>query len=124
MAAIKKEIPGGWLAKNVRPVGYCDMDGKPAFKMSIRERQGHWYLYTGHFWHSGWSIVDITDPEKPEIANFLSGPSNTWTLQVDLHGNTMVTALEKVFANFGGDAAHCAGLHSQASGAVPLIHGL
>lgn len=47
MAAIKKEIPGGWLAKNVRPIGYCDMDGKPAFKMSIREHQGHWYLHLG-----------------------------------------------------------------------------
>ncbi len=73
--------------------------------MSIREHRGNWYLYTGHFWHSGWSIVDVTDPARPNIVNFISGPNNSWTLQVDLHGDTMVTALEKVFANFGGDPA-------------------
>ncbi|MGW5388237.1 LVIVD repeat-containing protein [Nocardia sp. NPDC003963] len=35
--------------------------------------------------------------------NFIPGPSNTWTLQVDLSGDLMVTALEQIFPNFGGD---------------------
>jgi hypothetical protein len=91
-------------AHNVEAVGYCDLDDRPAFKMAIREHRGRWYLYTGHFWHSGWSIVDVTDPARPEVVNFLPGPSDTWTLQVDLHGDTMVTALEKPFENFGGRA--------------------
>ena len=80
MAAIDERIPDRWVAENVRPIGYCDMDGKPAFKMAIHEHQGHWYLYTGHFWHSGWIIVDVTDPVKPEIANFIELVGKNWTL--------------------------------------------
>ncbi|WP_344953713.1 hypothetical protein, partial [Actinomadura miaoliensis] len=95
--------PRGAYAHNVEAVGYSDLDHRPAFKMAIREVEGRWYLYTGHFWHSGWSVVDVTDPRRPEVVAFVPGPAGTWTLQVDLHGDTMVTALEKVFPNFGGD---------------------
>ncbi len=59
--------------------------------MAIREVQGRWYLYTGHFWDSGWSVVDVTDPTAPEVLTFVAGPANTATLQVDLAGDTMVT---------------------------------
>jgi hypothetical protein len=97
-------LPPGAYGKNVEVIGYTDMNHRPAFKMAIREVGGRWYLYTGHFWHSGWSIVDVTNAAKPEVINFIAGPANTWTLQMDLHGDTMVTALEKVFGNFGGDA--------------------
>lgn len=102
-AATGRTPPPGAYAKNVEAVGYCDMQGRPAFKMAIREVAGRWHLYTGHFWHSGWSIVDVTDPANPAVAKFIPGPANTWTLQMELHGDIMVTALEKMFANFGGD---------------------
>ncbi|MGW4801044.1 LVIVD repeat-containing protein, partial [Nonomuraea sp. NPDC004297] len=95
--------PRGQYARNVEVVGYTDMDHRPAFKMAIRQRAGRWYLYTGHFWDSGWSVVDVTDPRRPEVAAFVPGPADTWTLQVDLHGDLMVTALEQIFPNFGGD---------------------
>jgi hypothetical protein len=93
----------GAFANNVEAIGYCDLDGRPAFKMSIREANGRWYLYAGHFWHSGWSILDVTDAASPRVARFVAGPDNTFTLQMTLSGDTMVTALEKIFATFGGD---------------------
>ncbi|MGH8000480.1 MAG: hypothetical protein ACREPR_13890, partial [Brasilonema sp.] len=31
------------IADNVRAVGYSDLDGRPAFKISIREHKGRWY---------------------------------------------------------------------------------
>ena len=91
------------VAHNVWAVGYSDLDGRPAFKMAIREHRGRWYLYTGHFWHSGWSLIDVTDPSAPHVVRFVPGPANTWTLQMELSGNTMITALEQPFPNFGGD---------------------
>ncbi|WP_026870735.1 LVIVD repeat-containing protein [Inquilinus limosus] len=97
-------LANGAYAHNVEIVGYSDLDHRPAFKMAIREAGGRWYLHTGHFWHRGWSIVDVTDPAQPRVARFIEHPgANTWTLQVDLHGDIMITALEKPFANFGGD---------------------
>ncbi len=98
-----KPIPPGSYARNVEVVGYTDMQERPAFKMAVREVAGRWYLYTGHFWHNGWSIVDVTDPVKPEVVNFVPGPANTATLQMELHGDTMVTALEKFLPNFATD---------------------
>jgi hypothetical protein len=96
--------PAGAYAHNVEAVGYTDLDHRPAFKMAIQEVNGRWFLYTGHFWHAGWSILDVTNPARPSLANFVSFPNaNTWTLQMDLSGETMVTALEKPFANFGRD---------------------
>ncbi|WP_188196062.1 LVIVD repeat-containing protein [Nonomuraea sp. SYSU D8015] len=95
--------PRGQYARDVEVVGYTDMDHRPAFKLAIRQVNGRWYLYTGHFWHSGWSVVDVTDPRRPEVVAFVPGPEDTWTLQVDLHGDIMVTALEQIFPNFGGD---------------------
>ena len=97
-------LPNGAYAYNVDIVGYSDLDHRPGFKMAIREVAGRWFLYAGHFWHRGWSIVDVTDPSRPHVAKFVEYPgANTWTLQVDLSGDTMITALEKPFANFGGN---------------------
>ncbi|MGW6504515.1 LVIVD repeat-containing protein [Nonomuraea angiospora] len=98
-----RAVPAGQYARNVELVGYTDMDHRPAFKMAIRRVGNRWYLYTGHFWDSGWSVVDVTDPRRPEVVAFVPGPKDTWTLQVDLHGDIMVTALEQIFPNFGGD---------------------
>ena len=100
---MKEELPQGFMANNVQAVGYSDLDGRPAFKMSIREHDGRWYLYAGHFWHSGWSIVDVTDPTAPQVIKFIPGPENTFTLQMELSDNIMITALEKIFPNFGGN---------------------
>lgn len=74
--------------------------------MTIREQHGKWYLYTTHFWHQGWSVVDVTDPAKPQVVQFIKGPENTATWQIDLQGNKMITGLEHrtKFPNFGGDS--------------------
>ena len=95
--------PEGAAARNVQAVGYSDLDGRPGFKMAIREVNGRWYLYLGHLWHRGWSIVDVTDPASPRIVRFIPGPENTWTIQMELAGNRMVTALEKIAPGWGGD---------------------
>jgi hypothetical protein len=98
--AEQPQLPAGSVARNVQAVGYGDLDGRPAFKISIREHNERWYLYAGHFWHPGWSVVDVTDPEAPRVVKFVPGPENTFTGQVDLSGNTMITGLEKILPAF------------------------
>src|SRR5581483_10428348 len=93
----------GSYRKNIDVVGYCEVGDRPAFKMAIREVRGKWYLYAGHFWHRGWSILDVTEPSRASLVRFLEGPANTFTLQMTVFGDTMLTALEKVFPGFGGD---------------------
>ena len=31
--------------------------------MAIEERNGRWYMYMGHLWDRGWTILDVTDLE-------------------------------------------------------------
>lgn len=89
------EAPG-FISHNMEVVGYHDLDERPGFKMAIQEVEGRWYMYIGHFWHRGWTIMDITRPSSPELLKFIPGPANTWTLQVQVAEGKMVTALERI----------------------------
>lgn len=83
--------------KNFELVAYCAMDKRPSFKMGIQVVDDRWYLYTGHFWHNGWSVVDITDPYNPQLKKYWEGPEhNTWTSQVQVADGKLVTALERI----------------------------
>jgi hypothetical protein len=89
------QIPEGWEADNMKPIGYSGLDGRGgAFKMAIKHAGDHWYLYTGNFWSHGWDIIDVTDPTNPKLVKFIPGPEDSSEGQVDLHGNTMITALQ------------------------------
>ena len=96
------QIPAGWKASNMTPIGYSDLGGREAFKMAIKHVGDRWYLYLGHFTAHGWSIVDVTDPKNPRYVKFIPGPPNTSTGQLDLHGDIMVTPLQDR-AGYGGD---------------------
>lgn len=88
-------------AKNFDLVGYHDLEGKPALKIAMQVVNNRWYLYLGHFWIKGWSIVDVTNPAKPEYIKFIPGPDNTSTAQVQVADGIMITALSKGSEGFG-----------------------
>jgi hypothetical protein len=83
-------------------VGYSELDDRPAFKLAIQEVEGRWYLYCGHLWHRGWSVVDVTDPAEPRVVRFVPGPPDTWTIQVNVADGLMVTALQRIPPQWGG----------------------
>lgn len=95
--------PGRAWTRNFESIAYLDLEDRPAFKMAIHRTADRWYLYTAHFWHSGWSIVDITDARHPRFVRFIEGPSNTWTLQVQIAEERMITSLERIPDGWGGD---------------------
>jgi hypothetical protein len=92
-------------ARGVELVGYAHVDGRPAFKLALQVVDGRWFLYCGHLWHSGWSIVDVTDPTRPDFLRFLPGPANTWTSQVNVAHGLMVTNLASIPVPYGGDSS-------------------
>jgi hypothetical protein len=104
ISASADPIPQGWQASNMEPVGYTDLENrKGAFKMAIKKVNNRWYLYTAHLWHYGWSIIDVTDPRNPKYLKTIPGPGNTWTIQLTLADNLMITALQKAAAVWGAD---------------------
>ena len=96
-------IPKGAISSGFDIVGYSGLNDRPGFKITTKENHGQWLLYLGHFWEPGWSIVDVTKPNDPKLVKFIPGPANTWTLQVDLAENKLITALEKKPPVWGGD---------------------
>jgi hypothetical protein len=103
--ALQQGLPPGSFGQNVEVVGYTDLNGKPGFKLAIREVNGKWYLYTGAFWHRGWSIVDVTNPAKPVVAKFIDGPDNTSTVQMDWAGKYIETPLSAILPGRDFDAS-------------------
>jgi hypothetical protein len=92
---------GQSFAWNVEAIGYNDVDGRPAFKLALHKAGDRWYLYTGQFWHSGFSIIEVTDPANPRFVRFIEGPPNTWTLQVQIADGKLVTSQEKIMEGWG-----------------------
>ncbi|MDX1746111.1 MAG: hypothetical protein R3324_09260 [Halobacteriales archaeon] len=93
--------PGAAERDGVSLVGYHDLEGRPGFKIALQEVDGHWYLYYAGFWHSGWGVLDVTDPSNPTYLDWIDGPDNTLTLQVQVADGLMVTSLEKPRAGRG-----------------------
>ena len=91
-----------FFAHNIELIGYHDLGGKPAFKLAAQEINGRWYLYMGHLWHRGWTILEVTDPTRPQDVAFVPGPENTWTIQVQVAEGKMIAALERIAPGWGG----------------------
>jgi hypothetical protein len=96
-------LPAGAYASNIDVIGYSELDGRPGFKLDIRQVGERWYLYLGHLWHRGWTILDVTEPGAPRVVRFIAGPPNTWTIQMVVAESRMVTALEQIAPGWGGD---------------------
>src|ERR1700682_3513195 len=82
--AIPKPLPPGAYAKNVEYVGFTTMDGHIPFKMDIQQVNGKWYMYAGAQKDRGWAALDITNPADPTVLNWIPGPKNTRTGQVEI----------------------------------------
>jgi hypothetical protein len=91
---VSADRPGILEQQGFHLVGYSDLAARPAFKLAVQQVEDRWYLYTGHFWHQGWSVVDVTDPTAPSVVNFVAGPQDTWTLQIQVADGLMITSLE------------------------------
>ena len=94
--------PGTSWSRNLEPIGYSDLAGRPGFKLALHRAHDRWYLYTPTLWEPGLNVVEVTDPTRPRFVRFVAGPPNTWTLQVQIAGGTMITSLEKIAPGWGG----------------------
>jgi hypothetical protein len=97
-AAPADPIPKGAQAKNVKQIGFSALGGRyGGFKIALKHTANDkWYLYTGHSFDQGWSIVDVTDPANPRYVKFIpyvTDDKSIITAQVTLHDDLMITSL-------------------------------
>ena len=91
------------LSFNARQVGYSDMDGRgDALQLCGQKRDGRYYLYVGHFWSGGLSVLDVTNPAAPEVIHHLPGPTlNTWHINLQVAGDLLMVANERFIPGWG-----------------------
>lgn len=91
-------IPTGSVSHNFQVVGFSSLGGRyGGFKIALnRAANGRWYLYEGHSFDRGWSILDVTVPEHPRYVKFIPfhGPKAWVTAQASVDDNLLVTAID------------------------------
>ncbi len=85
---------------NVELLAYHDLDGRSGFKLAVREFEDRFFLYVAALWEPGFTILDVTDPARPDFVRWIPGPPNTWTIQVQAAGDTLITSLEHIPAGW------------------------
>ncbi|MCC7104393.1 MAG: hypothetical protein IT307_04555 [Chloroflexi bacterium] len=84
-------IPDGYQAKNVRPIAHTDMDGRPDAVQVVKMGS---YLYVGHLWSQGFSVIDVSDPRNPKTVNWIGTPGNTWNTNIQAADDLVLAADE------------------------------
>jgi hypothetical protein len=91
--------PPGWQAQNLELVGFTGLKDRPgAFKLALNHSNGKWYLYAGHSFDQGWSIIDVTDPKNPRYVKYIEYKTpvhEVLTAQMTIHDNLLITAIDK-----------------------------
>lgn len=110
-AANAAAVPAGWKAQNMAPVGYIDMEHRFAFKLTVKEHKGRWYLFSSYAaddddnGRPGSLVVfDVTDPANPKRIKQVEGPPHTEMGQVSLHGDLLVTDMARRLTTY--DTTH------------------
>src|ERR1041385_7884258 len=89
-------------ARDMRLVGYSDLQGRSAFQPVIVEQNGRWIAYVGHNGGTamnpltgkdepnGTSIIDVSDPSRPRYLHHLPTLSNAEMIGGEGSGAQMV----------------------------------
>lgn len=81
-------------------LGYHDLEGRSGFKIAALEFEDRFFLYVAALWEPGFTILDVTEPTRPEFVRWVPGPPNTWTIQVQVADGLLITSLEHIPAGW------------------------
>jgi hypothetical protein len=87
------DIPPGWTAEAVEPVGYVALDAVDAFKLGLKRVGERWFLFVGEGGvgveeRTGFRVVDVTDPTRPRSLVHVAVPWGSG--QITLNGNLLI----------------------------------
>lgn len=102
-AARPEPIPAGWQASHMKPLAHLTLPGPRAFKLSIKQSKGRWYLFVAEGGQSndlphegrGFLVVDVTDPTRPQVV--ANVPLQNGSGQLTSHGDLLIAGLQPSF---------------------------
>ena len=81
------ELPTPDHARNMRLVGYSDQGGRPD-GVQVMVQDG--YAYVGHMFSNGFSVIDVRDPREPKTVNYISAPTGSWSIHLQVHEDLLL----------------------------------
>ncbi len=96
------------VMKGLEQVAFSDMGGRrDGLQMDYQVVDDRHYLYVGHFWSGGVTILDVTEPAQLQIVGFIPTPTKaTWHIKVNVSESLMILPCElNFFAPPGINAA-------------------
>jgi len=67
------------IAHGFTPLGQCDQGGRPD---GMQLQYYHGYIYVGHPFSSGFSVIDVRDPRDMTAVGFHPAPYGTWNIHL------------------------------------------
>jgi hypothetical protein len=97
-------LPQGWQASNMKPLSHLDLPGPRAFKLSIKQANGRWYLFVAQGGGAadvplegrGFNVVDVTDPANPKLVTTV--PVASGSGQLTHHDNLLIAGVQNPYA--------------------------
>jgi hypothetical protein len=95
------------IARNVEVVAHSRMEGRvDGLQLQFQSVGSRHFLYVGHFWSAGVSILDVTDPRSPQVVAFIpSQNEHTWHVKVQVAENILMIGCEAGLFNPRADRA-------------------
>ncbi len=95
------------VATNVDVIGFSDMGGRVDGQQLQYQTVGEsHYLYVGHPWSGGITVLDVTSPHDPQVASFIPSPNeHTWHIKQQVADNILMASCELAFFKPGAEQA-------------------
>lgn len=108
-------MTGEPLTSNTRMLSHFPNEGHgDALQLCGERRGGRYYLYVGHMWSGGVSVLDATDPTDVRPVHFIaSATPATWHINLQVADDLLMLANERIlpgWSSIGVDVPHKAGV--------------
>ena len=82
-----QNLPKPEYAEKLRLIGHSDQGGRPD-GVQLMVNKG--YVFVGHMFSKGFSIIDVRDPRRPRPVAYVPAPSNTWNIHLQTHEDLLL----------------------------------
>ncbi len=88
----RQDLPEPDFARNMKLIGHSDQGGRPD-GVQLMVNKG--YVFTGHMFSKGFSVIDVRDPRDPKPVDYVAAPENTWNIHLQTHEDLLLVVNAK-----------------------------
>ncbi len=82
-----QNLPEPDFARNLELIGHSDQGGR-SDGVQLMVNKG--YVFTGHMFSQGFSVIDVRDPRDPKPVEYVAAPANTWNIHLQTHEDLLL----------------------------------